>query len=219
MRELGGGADLLELLNLGLVKHGKDVGGGSLATLLGVLLASCPCSTLESGRGRQHNQSICTYSVPGYTPDLRTKGNLVYSTASTARLGSPARKLLLKSLKVSDHTGRLTIFDQSSVQNDSTDFKTFVCLIIDQTTAVRPPSVQLWLISIPRIFIALGGLRGVRKIIITVFINLHNSKYTVAGIQPLRHRAFLSAGALVTYIEESKIHSVTPCLKPLQREH
>lgn len=46
-----GGADLLELLDLGLVKHGKDVGGGSLATLLGVLLASCPCSTLESGGG------------------------------------------------------------------------------------------------------------------------------------------------------------------------
>lgn len=150
-------------MNLGLVKHGKDVGGGSLATLLGVLLASCPCSTLESGRGRQHNQSICTYSVPGYTPDLRTKGNLVYSTASTARLGSPARKLLLKSLKVSDHTGRLTIFDQSSVQNDSTDFETFVCLIIDQTTAVLPPSVQLWLISIPRIFIALGAGRPQRR--------------------------------------------------------
>ena len=50
-----------------------------------------------------------------------------------------------------------------------------------------------------------------RKIIITVFINLHNSKYTVAGIQPLIHRAFLFAGALVTYIEESK-NTLSDCL-------
>lgn len=144
-------------MDLGLVKHGEDVGGGSLATLLGVLLASCPCSTLESGRRRQHNQSICTYSVPGYTPDLRTKGTVVYSQHfSTARLGSPARKLLLKLLKVSDHTGRLTIFDQSSVQNDSTDFKTFVCLTKLRPSFLLPRSVQLWLISIPRIFYSAG---------------------------------------------------------------
>lgn len=39
--------NLLELLNLGLVKHGKDVRGGSLATLLWMLLTSCTCTTLR----------------------------------------------------------------------------------------------------------------------------------------------------------------------------
>ena len=46
-------SDLLELLDLCLVKHGKDVRGGSLATLLGVLLPGCSGSTLEGGRERE----------------------------------------------------------------------------------------------------------------------------------------------------------------------
>ena len=36
----------LELLNLGLVKHGEDVGGGPLAAPLGVLLPCCLSTTL-----------------------------------------------------------------------------------------------------------------------------------------------------------------------------
>ena len=51
-------SDLLELLDLCLVKHGKDVGGGSLATLLWVLLPGCSGSTLEGGRegGREEGR-------------------------------------------------------------------------------------------------------------------------------------------------------------------
>ncbi len=39
--------NLLELLDLSLIEHGKDVGGGPLATLLRVLLACCLGTTLE----------------------------------------------------------------------------------------------------------------------------------------------------------------------------
>ena len=46
-------SDLLELLDLCLVKHGKDVRGGSLATLFGVLLPGCSGSTLEGARERE----------------------------------------------------------------------------------------------------------------------------------------------------------------------
>ena len=52
-------SDLLEFLDLCLVKHGKDVGGGSLATLLWVLLPGCSGSTLEGGReGRREEERI-----------------------------------------------------------------------------------------------------------------------------------------------------------------
>ena len=52
-------SDLLELLDLRLVKHGKDVGGGSLATLLWVLLPGCSGSTLEGGRkGEREEERI-----------------------------------------------------------------------------------------------------------------------------------------------------------------
>ena len=37
-------------MDLCLVKHGKDVRGGSLATLLGMLLPGCSGSTLDGGR-------------------------------------------------------------------------------------------------------------------------------------------------------------------------
>ena len=43
-------SNLLELLDLCLVKHGKDVRSGSLATLLGMLLPGCSGSTLDGGR-------------------------------------------------------------------------------------------------------------------------------------------------------------------------
>ena len=46
-------SNLLELLDLCLVKHGKDVRGGSLATLLGMLLPGCSGSTLDGGRERE----------------------------------------------------------------------------------------------------------------------------------------------------------------------
>lgn len=45
---------LFELLDLGLVEHGKDVWGGPLATLLWVFLTSCTGTTLRV-------EQTCTY--------------------------------------------------------------------------------------------------------------------------------------------------------------
>lgn len=47
----GWGAHLFKLLNLGLVKHGEDVGRGPLAALLPSLLALQSLATLREAQG------------------------------------------------------------------------------------------------------------------------------------------------------------------------
>lgn len=80
-------SDLLELLDLRLVKHGKDVGGGSLATLLRVLLPGCSGSTLEGGRrerGRRRRYSTNSKTYPH-------SGASLYNSSTTVCTGAADR--------------------------------------------------------------------------------------------------------------------------------
>ena len=67
-------SDLLELLDLCLVKHGKDVGGGSLATLLWVLLPGCSGSTLEGGREGGREEGRGGEDIPHIPKRIHTQG-------------------------------------------------------------------------------------------------------------------------------------------------